>query len=1117
MKLKIILFVMLLFAGNTVIANEGQIPRPLVFKLFNTLEIACPMGGPPDSFVDEDRELKGYVIDLWRLWSEKTGIDIELIPVSWQPGIDRVCAGKLDVFGIYAHIDSGESCLRDVFPLRDDSVHIFHDKRISGLESIDDLLGFRIGVVSGRPEAKLIREKLPDAVLAEFPNAPAMFAALKQKKIVVFLNTLQNTLWWLKKYGLETKFQFVSQNALWAVHCFVSVKKGRPDLAEAIRKGMAMITPSERAAIEREWLGHSGVNTEDTVVISMDMGYAPMTFLNTDGEPAGMFIDFWRLWSEKTGRKIAFHIGNWEESIDSLRSGLADVHSGLFFSEARAKWMGFSQPIYAASSYFFFLNFQTLDLAPEALKEKKLGAIKESYQERHLRRNYPGATIVPFPTRKSMIRAALDGGIHALLAEHHPTVSTLTQMGLTGRLKTDGNIVFSKEFRGGVLKENTDLLALIDQGFDAISNKELANIEKRWVPDPTNRFFGGKTEKLRLTVAEDVWLKAHQTVTVGATTGFPPLAFYENNRFKGILSDILDLISEKSGLQIDYVPASPLESDRRLKAKEIDAKLTFDIPERRDYATFTQPFIWHRLVIVARDAMPYISGINALSGKKMATIGGLKIHDRFLNEYPEIEPYPVNSLSEALDTVAQGKADFLILSLNMAGYLLQEHPNLKIVGLADIPPEPHMLAVRKDLPELVGILDKAIGAISDSERRAIVQKWFTVRVEQAPNWSAVMQWAGIFGIFFLVILGSTLFWNQRLRKEVNLRKRTKEKLQTLNEELHQSVQKLTALIDASPLAIIVLDPDGNVTLWNPAAAEMFGWKEEEVIGRFLPLVSDEKKEEHRVLRERVLNGEGFHSVEASRRKKDRSVIFISISTVPLRNSKGRINGIMSVSVDITERKRAEAALEKSLAEKEVLLREIHHRVKNNMQAISGLLRMQARRTDDAHLTEIFNDCRDRIGAMSLIHEALYQSENLGKVDFNTYLKKLCRNLAQAHDAPRRRIELTTSAADVSLDMDQGVAVGMVIAELISNTFKHAFPHDEGGAVSVRLDRPDGKTVRLVVSDTGIGLPEDFDIRNPSSLGMRLVSGAVTRELGGSIEATSDGGTEFVLRFKCEER
>jgi len=131
------------------------------------------------------------------------------------------------------------------------------------------------------------------------------------------------------------------------------------------------------------------------------------------------------------------------------------------------------------------------------------------------------------------------------------------------------------------------------------------------------------------------------------------------------------------------------------------------------------------------------------------------------------------------------------------------------------------------------------------------------------------------------------------------------------EALWDSNEKLTALFQSSPMAIITLDPDGNVTFWNPAAEKMFGWKEKEVIGRFLPFVPEGKKSEHHALRNRVLSGEGFHNVEALRQKKDGSDIYISISTVPLKDSTGHISGIMSVTVDITERKKVEEALRKS--------------------------------------------------------------------------------------------------------------------------------------------------------------------------------------------------------------
>ncbi len=333
--------------------------------------------------------------------------------------------------------------------------------------------------------------------------------------------------------------------------------------------------------------------------------------------------------------------------------------------------------------------------------------------------------------------------------------------------------------------------------------------------------------------------------------------------------------------------------------------------------------------------------------------------------------------------------------------------------------------------------------------------------------------------------------------------------------LKKSEEHLRLITDNLPALISHVDRDLNCLFANKAYMTYCGVHPEELIGKKISEVLDEDAFNRAYpYVQKVLKGE-FVSLENRLTPQGDQDMFFQVNYVP-HFEANEVTGYFVLGWDVTERRRVEAALKTSLAEKEILLREIHHRVKNNMQAISGLLRMHERRTDDAHLTEIFDDCRNRIGAMSLIHEALYQSDNLARIDFETYLKKLCRNLGQAHDFRRKGIALTASAANVSLDMDQGVAVGMIIAELISNAFKHAFPNNEGGTVSVHLDRPDGETLRLAVSDTGVGLPADFDIRNPSSLGMRLVAGAVTRELGGRIEATSDGGAQFVICFKCEE-
>ncbi len=222
---------------------------------------------------------------------------------------------------------------------------------------------------------------------------------------------------------------------------------------------------------------------------------------------------------------------------------------------------------------------------------------------------------------------------------------------------------------------------------------------------------------------------------------------------------------------------------------------------------------------------------------------------------------------------------------------------------------------------------------------------------------------------------------------------------------------------------------------------------------------------------------------------------------------------MHYAFDITERKRAEQQTEDSLREKEVLLREIHHRVKNNMQVIVSLLRMHARRSQSLQVQEIFEDCQERVGAMALVHETLYQSEDLARIDFEVYLEKLCQNLARAHGGGLGAITVVPEANDVSLGMDQAVAVGMIVGELVSNAFKHAFPGGRGGRIAVSMRETGEHEVELVVENNGVSLPPEVDPENTDTLGLQLVSATATDELGGTMEVGRGDGTRFTLRFK----
>jgi len=219
-----------------------------------------------------------------------------------------------------------------------------------------------------------------------------------------------------------------------------------------------------------------------------------------------------------------------------------------------------------------------------------------------------------------------------------------------------------------------------------------------------------------------------------------------------------------------------------------------------------------------------------------------------------------------------------------------------------------------------------------------------------------------------------------------------------------------------------------------------------------------------------------------------------------------------LQIELTERERIEAQIKASLREKEVLLKEIHHRVKNNLQVISSLLELQAGHIQDSRTTEMFRDSQTRVTSMGLIHERLYQAEDLARIDFTDYIRDLANNLLYSYTADVTSVRLETHVDNVVLDIDRAIPCGLIINELVSNSLKHAFPKGGKGEIHIHLreNRSSGRFV-LVVSDNGIGIPEEIDLENTPSLGLKLVN-TLVRQLKGTVALDREGGTRFAIEF-----
>ena len=228
--------------------------------------------------------------------------------------------------------------------------------------------------------------------------------------------------------------------------------------------------------------------------------------------------------------------------------------------------------------------------------------------------------------------------------------------------------------------------------------------------------------------------------------------------------------------------------------------------------------------------------------------------------------------------------------------------------------------------------------------------------------------------------------------------------------------------------------------------------------------------------------------------------------------KGKIEGFPLTQAlrFAIERKKMGKKIIHSLHEKEVLLREIHHRVKNNMQIVVSLLRLQAAGIKDKKTLELFKECQNRIKSIAVIHEKLYQSKNFSSVDFGQYIQEMLLHLTNTYGVDTQNIKTHAKSAHDKLDINHAIPCGLILNELISNCFKHAFPENKTGDIHVEFSKRKGEH-KLIIRDTGKGLPENTDIQKAQSFGLQIVRDLV-EQLKGSIVVNRDHGTEFIIKF-----
>jgi len=319
------------------------------------------------------------------------------------------------------------------------------------------------------------------------------------------------------------------------------------------------------------------------------------------------------------------------------------------------------------------------------------------------------------------------------------------------------------------------------------------------------------------------------------------------------------------------------------------------------------------------------------------------------------------------------------------------------------------------------------------------------------------------------------------------------------------------LFEKSPDAIVILDNENNIIKSNNGFENLFGYENHEITGKnIFGLIQPEHLfSEISIIKNTIDNG---HFVKLETERSKRNGINIEVSLIGHKIDNGDNNASSyHIYRDITERKQNDESIKNALLEKEMLLKEIHHRVKNNLQIVSSLLYLQTKSLKDKNIINIFLESQNRVKSIALIHEKLYQSTNLSRIDFERYLRVFIPHLFQTFGKTDGNVSYKIKASNIFLSTDTAIPCGLIVNEIVTNSLKYAFSNETNGEISIELIYHNNNNVTMIIKDDGSGIPENISFSNAKTLGLQIIS-ILVKQLSGTVEINNQKGTTYKITF-----
>ncbi|WP_078118624.1 transporter substrate-binding domain-containing protein [Thiosocius teredinicola] len=730
------------------------------------ITIAYSADEAPASYTSSTGQPAGRLIDFWRLWSGKTGIRIDFVAAGREASIDLLRRGEVDAHAGLVVQQGRMQGLALTVPTIDVEAFVFSHRTVQGVRGIEDFRGFQVGVVKGFAQS-YIESRLPGAALAVYPDLESLYRGAKDGEVRVFVSPLADYRHFATTNGLAGAFVPTLERPLYQVQYRAAVRADDKGLFTLVQAGFRGMSADDHKAMEQRWEGTTPFAASGALTIAGSRNLPPFTMLNEAGEPAGIGVELWRLWSQKTGRRVQFRLTDIPQSLSDLKQGRADVHVGILQSPERSEWLSFSSPYLRAPGTLYYLFDDGKTRGIDDFAEATIGVLGPP-PDGVFERSLPKAQHKTFANIGDMIDACINGKIAGFVADRPSTELALMRAGLRGEFKAIKSDLFQLSLRAAVPKGNAALMNEIEAGLSAISRQEMEAILHQWLGESAD--FGiylPRHDSVQLSDDELAWLNEHRELRIAIDPTFAPYEFVdESGQYRGVSADYLRLLERKLGVRFERVPTVGWdESQAAAKDHRADIlPLLNRTAQREAFLSFTEPYFVSRRVIITRGSRDDIRGEDDLKLKTLALPKGYSVNNVVHAKVPDAEIIEVDDIAAALRLVSEGAADATILSIGVAGYWIDnlEITNLRIAGTFGRASTLSM-GSRKDQPLLASILQKGLNAIADDERRRIRRRWinmygdfaqypelgltpvehawlsehFAVRVGSDPNWPPI--------------------------------------------------------------------------------------------------------------------------------------------------------------------------------------------------------------------------------------------------------------------------------------------------------------------------------------------------------------------------------------------